>query len=102
LKDGLLYVSDLGGVVHCLDAATGAVVWTHKTDAPIWGCMLAANDRLYVGNTDGVLHVLRTGRRKKELARIEMGAPLYSRPALVGDTLYLATAGRLYVIRATS
>jgi HEAT repeat protein/outer membrane protein assembly factor BamB len=102
LKDGLLYVGDLGGVVHCLDAATGAVVWTHKTDAPIWGCLLAANDRLYVGNTDGVLSVLRTGRRKKELARIEMGAALYARPALVGDALYLATAGRLYLIKAGS
>jgi hypothetical protein len=31
-----------------------------------------------------------------------MGAPLYSRPALVGDALYLATAGRLYLIKATS
>ena len=102
LKDGLLYVGDLGGVVHCLDAATGAVVWTYKMDAPIWGCLLAANDRLYVGNTDGVLSVLRTGRRKKELARIEMGAALYARPALVGDALYLATAGRLYLIKAGS
>ncbi len=102
LKDGLLYVGDLGGVVHCLDATTGAVVWTHKTEAPIWGCLLAANDRLYVGNTDGVLHVLRTGRRKKALARIEMGAPLYSRPAVVGDALYLATTGRLYLIKARS
>jgi outer membrane protein assembly factor BamB/HEAT repeat protein len=102
LKDGLLYVGDLGGVVHCLDAATGAVVWTHQTEAPVWGCLLATHDRLYVGNTDGVLHVLRTGRRKKALARIEMDAPLYSRPALAGDALYLATAGRLYVIKARS
>ena len=61
LKDGLLYVGDLGGVVHCLDAATGAVVWTHQTDAPIWGCLLAANDRLYVGNTDGVMTCVANG-----------------------------------------
>jgi hypothetical protein len=27
-----------------------------------------------------------------------MDAPLYSRPAVVGDALYLATANRLYVI----
>jgi outer membrane protein assembly factor BamB len=100
LKDGLLYVGDLGGVVHCLDAATGAVVWTHQTDAPIWGCLLAAGDRLYVGDTDGVLTVLKTGRQKQELARIEMEAPLYSRPALGSDALYVATARRLYVVKA--
>jgi HEAT repeat protein len=100
LKDGLLYAGDLGGAVYCLDAATGAVVWTHDTQAPIWGCLLLAKDRLYVGNTDGVMTVLETGRRKKVVARIEMGAALYSIPTIVGGTLYLATAARLYRIGA--
>ena len=44
--------------------------------------------------------VLRTGRRKELLAEIEMNAPLYSAPALLGDALYLATANRLYLIAA--
>jgi hypothetical protein len=34
------------------------------------------------------------------LAEIEMDAPLYSRPALIDDALYLATASRLYFIAA--
>ncbi len=42
--------------------------------------------------------VLRAGRQKQVLAEIEMDAALYSPPALVGDTLYLATARRLYRI----
>ena len=42
--------------------------------------------------------VLRAGRRQELLAQIEMDAPLYSRPALVGDALYLATARQLYLI----
>ena len=44
--------------------------------------------------------VLRAERRKELLARIEMDDPLYSRPALIGDALYLATAHRLYLIAA--
>ena len=100
VKDGLVYVGDLGGTVHCLDAATGAHVWKHETNEAIWGCLLLAGDRLYVGNVDGSMTVLRTGRRKELLAQIEMDAPLYSRPALVGDALYLATAQRLYLIAA--
>ena len=99
-KDGLLYVGDLGGTVCCLDAATGALVWKHETKAAIWGCLLLAGDRLYVGNVDGDMTVLRAGRRKEVLARVEMDAPLYSRPALVGDALYLATARRLFLIAA--
>jgi hypothetical protein len=42
--------------------------------------------------------VLRAGRQKQLLGEIEMGEPLYSRPALVGDALYVATAIRLYLI----
>jgi outer membrane protein assembly factor BamB len=100
VKDGLLYVGDLGGTIHCLDAATGAHVWKHETNEAIWGCLLLAGGRLYVGNVEGTMTVLRAGRRKELLAQIEMDAALYSRPALVGDALYLATARRLYLIAA--
>jgi outer membrane protein assembly factor BamB len=97
-KGGLLYVGDLGGTIHCLDAATGAPLWKHETDEAIWGSLVLAGDRLYVGNEAGIMTVLRAGRQKHVLAQIEMDAPLYSAPALVGDALYLATANRLYLI----
>ena len=97
-QDGLLYVGDLGGTIHCLDAATGTQVWKHETYDPIWGSILLAGGRLYVGNEQGTMTVLRAGRRKEVLATIEMDAPLYARPAVVGDTLYLTTANRLYLI----
>ena len=38
------------------------------------------------------------GPVRRQLAQIEMDAPLYSPPALVGDALYLATANRFYFI----
>jgi outer membrane protein assembly factor BamB/HEAT repeat protein len=100
VKDGLLYIGDLGGTVHCLDAATGAHLWKHETNDAIWGCLLLAGDRLYVGNAAGLMTVLRAGRRKELLAEIQMDAPLYSRPAVIDDALYLATASRLYLIAA--
>jgi outer membrane protein assembly factor BamB/HEAT repeat protein len=100
-KDGLLYVGDLGGTIHCLDAATGAPVWKHETNEAIWGSLLLAGDRLYVGNVGGSMSVLRAGRHKQLLGQIEMDAALYSPPAPVGDALYLATAIRLYRIAQT-
>jgi outer membrane protein assembly factor BamB len=100
VRDGLLYVGDLGGAIHCLDAATGALVWTHETNEEIWGSLVLAGGRLYAGTVDGSVFVLRAGRHAQLLARIAMGAPLYAAPALVGDRLYLATANRLYAIGA--
>jgi outer membrane protein assembly factor BamB len=99
-KDGLVYVGDLGGTIHCLDAAAGAHVWKHETNDAIWGSLLLAGDRLYVGNEEGAMTVLRAGRQRQLLAQVEMDAPLYSPPALIGDALYLATANRLHLIAA--
>ena len=98
-RDGLLYVGDLGGTIHCLDAATGAEVWKHETHEAIWGSLLLAGDRLYVGTVDGSMTVLRAGRQKEVLGQVQMDAPIYSPPAVAGDALYLATAIRLYLIR---
>jgi outer membrane protein assembly factor BamB len=100
-SDGLLYVGDLGGTIHCLDAASGAQVWKHDTHEPIWGSLLLAGDRLYVGNEAGIMTVLRAGRRKEVLGQIEMNAPIYTPPAPSGDALYLATENRLYLITTT-
>jgi outer membrane protein assembly factor BamB len=98
VKDGLLFVGDLGGTIHCLDTATGAQVWKHATGDAIWGSLLVVGDRLYIGNVGGTMTILHAGRRKQVLAQIEMDAPIYSAPAVVGNTLYLATSMRLYRI----
>ena len=97
-KDGLLYVGDVGGMVYCLDAATGTLVWEHDTYGAIWGSFLLAGDRLYVGNEDGTMTILCTGRRKELLGEIEMDGALYSLPSLIGDALWLTTSKRLYLI----
>src|SRR5262249_53141619 len=100
VKDGLLYVGDLGGTIHCLDAATGAHVWKHETNEAIWGSLLLAGDRLYVGGIEGTMTVLRAGRQKQVLVQIEGGAPISSPRPLLGDALYLPTANRLFLIAA--
>jgi outer membrane protein assembly factor BamB/HEAT repeat protein len=100
LDAGLLYVADLGGIVHCIDARTGDVLWTHETHGAVWGCLFIAGGNLHVGNVEGVMTVLQTGREKRVLATLEMEAPLYARPALAENALFLATARRLYRINA--
>lgn len=99
IHDGLIYVGDNYGQVHCVDLETGQRVWANDQMARIWGCMVLAGDRLYVGDEDGTIFVYRAGRKMEILSKIEMPAPLYSAPAVTGDTMYLATAQRLYAIR---
>jgi hypothetical protein len=44
--------------------------------------------------------LLRAGRRKELRGQIEMDEPLYSRPAVIGDALYLASAHRSNLVAA--
>ena len=37
VADGLVYISDFSGYLHCLDAKTGQAYWTHDMLAAIWG-----------------------------------------------------------------
>jgi HEAT repeat protein/outer membrane protein assembly factor BamB len=99
IHDGLIYVGDNYGVVHCVDLETGRRVWVHDQMGRIWGCMVLVGDRLYVGDEGGSMLVYRTGRKMEILAKIEMPASLYSSPAVAGDTMFLATSRSLYSIR---
>jgi outer membrane protein assembly factor BamB len=98
-RDGLLFAADLNGRVHCIDAKTGRRVWMHDTLAPIWGSLLLLGDHLLVGNEDGILVMLRAGRKKKVVREVEMPSGLHAAPVAFAGTLYVATAAKLYAIR---
>jgi hypothetical protein len=72
--------------------STTARAWINATS------VIRPAPRLYVGNDDGTMTVLRAGRKKELLTEIDMMAPLYSRPAPSGDALYVATMTHLYFI----
>lgn len=100
LADGLLVIGDFAGLVHCLDAATGRMLWTHDMMAEIWGGALVADGKIYIGNADGDVTVFALGREKKLLAKNEMGNSVHGAPVAADDTLYISTRTHLYAIRA--
>jgi outer membrane protein assembly factor BamB len=100
IHDGLFYAADLNGVVHCLDAETGARVWTHDLMAPVWAALLLADEKLYVGDEDGMVTVFAAGRTKQLLHSADMGAPIWSSFAAAAGVLYVATSRELWAIRS--
>jgi outer membrane protein assembly factor BamB len=98
VADGLLYVSDVGGRLHCLDAETGKCHWTHDVKCEVWGSTLVADGKVYMPTPRG-LWVLAAGRNLKVLTRIPLGAKVYSSPVVANGTLYVATsAGWLWAV----
>jgi len=99
VADGLVYIGEFAGIVHCLDAATGRNVWEHDTEAHIWGSTLLGDGNVYVGNESGTLTILAAGREKKVIAQIDFKDPIYATPITADGVLYIATATNLYAIR---
>jgi len=98
--EGLLFVGDFSGFVHCFDAETGQLYWTHDLKAHIWGSTLAADGKVYVGDEDGNLTVFQAAKEKKVLSQTNLGAPVYSTPVAANGALYIASNTHLFSFSA--
>ncbi|MDC0314434.1 PQQ-binding-like beta-propeller repeat protein [bacterium] len=96
IVDGLLYLADYSGKLFCIDAETGEKYWEHDTLSHIWGSTLVVDGKVFLGNEDGELIVLKAGKEKEELNTIEYPAPIYSTPVVANGTLYVMTQTHLY------
>jgi len=100
IADGLLYLSDVAGRLHCLDAQTGKLHWIHETRSEVWGSTLVADGKVYMPTPKG-LWVLAAGKTLKVLSRVNLGAPVHASPVAANRTLYVATtAGWLWATQA--
>jgi outer membrane protein assembly factor BamB len=98
VADGLVYISDFKGILHCLDAATGKPYWTFDINSPVWGSSLVADGKIYLGDADGDVAVLRAGTEMKKINMIDMGDSVYSTPVPANGVLYIMTRSQLYAV----
>jgi outer membrane protein assembly factor BamB len=97
--NGMIFVAEYDGDIHCLDADTGKVHWVHATDSRIWGSTLVADSKVYLPNEDGQVVVLSATKEKEELGTMEFYTPIYSSPVVAKNVLYVATQTHLYALK---
>lgn len=98
IHDGLVFITDFSGTIHCLDAASGKPRWTHQARGEIWSSPLVADGKLYVGTRRGELVVLEAGPQLRVLHTADFGQSLYASPIAANGVLYLTTSRRLYAL----
>lgn len=90
--------------IYAVDTTTGKLAWKHKTGGRLSGSARATERFAFVGSCDAFLycvdqvvgHVKWRYETEHQKGR---GAPLYSRPLLLGDAVYLAAmSGKLYAV----
>jgi outer membrane protein assembly factor BamB len=95
IVDGLLFVADQIGGVHCYDARTGSKQWEHDTGVKIHcRSQLVADGKLYVGNDKGEFFVFAASKEKKLLSEFRTH-PHNATPTAADGLLILLTSRSL-------
>ncbi len=96
IHDGLVYAADLSGFVHCIDFKTGQQYWEHDTFSGIWGSTLVVDGKVFIGDEDGELTILKAGKKEEKLAEKLFNSSVYSTPTIAHGILYVTDRSRLY------
>jgi outer membrane protein assembly factor BamB len=100
--DGVLYVCIDTGVLSAYDVATGRRIYQQRIAPDAGGFSaspVAAAGRLYFASEDGVVFVVRAGRKFELIARNDMRAMCLATPALSGDMLLVRTRTHVHALR---
>ena len=98
--NGLVFVADCTGLIHCVDAETGQAYWTHKTKGDIWASTLVADGKVYVGTRRRDFWVLAASKEKKVISSVSLKDPIHGTAVAANGVLYVATMKELYAIEA--
>jgi outer membrane protein assembly factor BamB len=98
VHNGLVFVADCGGLVHCVDAETGEVCWTHETKGEMWASTLVADGKVYIGTRRKDFYIFAAEREKKIISTIELDSGMGSSPVAANGVLYVTTMHKLYAL----
>ncbi|MGE3780729.1 MAG: PQQ-binding-like beta-propeller repeat protein, partial [Pirellulaceae bacterium] len=97
--DGLVYLCLEDGILFCIDAETGAMLYQHRTTpdrhraSPVY-----ADGKLYVTARNGIVDVVRAGSEFELLAKNDLGESMSASPVIANGRIYLRTYDALYAI----
>ena len=99
IKDGIAYIADLSGFLYALDAKTGQLFWKHDMLAAVWGSAFVADGKVYLGDEDGDVTVLKAGKTKEVVAEMNMGNAVYTTPFAKDGVLYILSRNHLFALK---
>jgi outer membrane protein assembly factor BamB len=102
LHGDYLYLMTDGGIITCLDAKTGAVVYEGgrpPVPASFRSSLVAFGDKILQTSEDGDTFVLRAGPKHEVLRTNSVGEPVWSSLAFASGTIYIRSDKHLFAIR---
>jgi outer membrane protein assembly factor BamB len=96
--DGTLFVVRNGGIVTCLDAASGKAGRSRRVSGrgDYYASPIAGDGKIYLASQRGDVSVITAERSWREVAKAQFDEEVYATPAIADGRIYLRTTGHLY------
>jgi outer membrane protein assembly factor BamB len=95
--DDYLFTTMTNGQVHCLEVATGNIVWTENLGKQ-YSSPVLANGLVYMPNDEGTITVIKPGVTFEAIAKNSIGEKMNASPAISKGKIYLRGDKHIYCI----
>ena len=104
VADGIVYVGCRDSNLYAVDAATGEKKWAYNNKGSwVIGSPAVHNGRVYFATSDSAMFHVVDAKTGAEIYSLAFTWPMFSSPAIAGNTLYLGThEGKLMAIDITT
>lgn len=95
---GLIYMVKNGGMLSCLDAKTGKLIYQVRLGAggPYYSSPVLGDGKIYFSSTRGVITVIKAGDKFFKLSQHKLREKTRATPAILDGRIYIRTEKTLY------
>ena len=92
---GVVYIGDLGGTLHAVNASDGRRVWATKTGGEIKSSPVVYGDQVLIGSYDEHLYFVST-RNGSVLRKFKTNGPVHSTPGIASGMAFIAGCDEVF------
>jgi outer membrane protein assembly factor BamB len=94
-SNGVVYIGDLGGWFHAVNATDGKKLWAFKAGSEIKSSPVVVGDRVLIGSYDQHLYCIST-RNGSLIWKVKTNGPVHSTPSVSGGLAFIAGCDELF------
>ena len=95
--DDYLFTTMTNGQVHCIEPATGEILWKAKLGKQ-YASPVLANGLVYMPNDEGVITVFKPGPTFEAISKNSIGERMFASPAISNGKIYLRGDKHIFCI----
>lgn len=100
ITNGMIFMVSEKGILSCLDAKTGQLIWKEKLQgnfnfntAPV-----AIADKIYLTDVDGTTTIIKAGKKFETVTQNKLEGKFIARPVVSGNSLIIRSDTHIYRI----